>query len=347
MRDLTGVLEREAGRVHPRPDLDDVLRRAGRRRRRRAATSLAGLVLALALGAAAVVRSTPGDDRIATAVDLQPVPVDVARLGGLVLTGAGSDISFRAGTLERKDAAAADGAWAVVLRRDGGDLVDGTVVVTYPWSWIPGPDGEVIATESAGVLQTRLTRWLGPDGRQQFGPDGRLQFAALGVSADELTQLADAVTVDGDRPVFHPEGNPGGEGWRAVATGPLRAPLVAEARYGCDSLGEGEALGAMCYTGLTASPGFLAALLSQPYQAGPAIGGRPAVVSVVGGGSSTLAWELQPGVVAYVGYSGNVPGPDQIAALGRLAERTDLLDPDAWAATGPSSTEQENDWMRP
>lgn len=342
MRELTGVLKREGDRLHPRPDLGEVLRRSARRRRRRGRARLAGTaaLLAAVLGlASVVVRSLPGEDRIETSADGQPLPVDVARIGGLILTGAGPDLSFPAGTLERKDAAAADGPWALVLRRDGGDLGDGTVVVTYPQGPVPGPDGEVRSSESGGVTQTSLTRWL--------SAGTRLQFSAVGVAPEELLAVADAVAVEAGRPVFRP-GHPTGAGsWQAVAAGPSRSPLVAEARYGCDSLGEGDVLGAMCYVGLTSSPGFEAALLARPFQPGPELDGRPTAVSIVGGGSSTLAWELDPGVVAYVGYSGNIPGPDQVAALHRLATRAELIDPEAWVATQPSVSDQENDWVGP
>lgn len=337
MRELTGVLEREAARVVPRPNLDDVIRRAGRRRRRgRALGTVASILVVAALGVA-MVSLAGGGERVVTTADGQPAPVDVATVGGLILADAGPDVSFPAGTIERHDSSAGEGSQTLVLRRPGGDLSQGTVVVSYPWSFAPGPDGEPQSWKGEQVGQTGLTRSL--------GAVGRIQFVAIDVSSEELLRLADAVVVEDGRPIFRPELFVGPGSWRPVAAGPSRAPLVAEARYGCDSLGEADALGAMCYVAVTASPGFEAALLAQTYQPGPEVDGRPSAVSTVGGGSGTLAWELEPGVIAYVGYSGNVLGPDQVAALGRLAQRVERLDPEAWASTRPQVGEQKNDWI--
>ena len=68
---------------------------------------------------------------------------------------------------------------------------------------------------------------------------------------------------------------------------------MAEARYGCDSLGEADVLGALCYAGLTTSPGFESAL-GGGFTPGPDLDGRPTAVSSIGGGNATLAWEPHP-----------------------------------------------------
>ena len=87
------------------------------------------------------------------------------------------------------------------------------------------------------------------------------------------------------------------------------------------------------------------ALYARGYESGPLVRGRPSVASEVGGGSTTLAWEPQPGVIAFVAYSGPAgPGPEQVEALARLAERSLLLSPAEWAATGPHTGDQKNDW---
>lgn len=38
---------------------------------------------------------------------------------------------------------------------------------------------------------------------------------------------------------------------------------------------------------------------------------------------------------------------EQFAPLHRLATRAELIDPEAWAATQPSISDQENDWVGP
>ena len=49
-------------------------------------------------------------------------------------------------------------------------------------------------------------------------------------------------------------------------------------------------------------------------------------------------------MIAFVGYSGALLGPDQVAALHRLATRFELLTPEEWAATAPQVVEQTNSW---
>jgi hypothetical protein len=66
-------------------------------------------------------------------------------------------------------------------------------------------------------------------------------------------------------------------------------------------------------------------------------------VSAVGGGNATLSWEPRPGIVAFVGYSGNGLADEQIKALARLAARTAVLPPAEWAATQPQVVNQTND----
>ncbi len=334
MRELTDLLEREAGRLHPRPDLDDVLRRAGRRRRR-GRMAVAALVVAVAGLVGLVVQLPGGGQQVATTV-AAPVPVDLATVGGPSIAAAGPDLSYAAFTLERVDQEAAAGAWTVVVRRPGGTLGEGSAAVTYPVSAPPSADGRLVVSDFQGVHRARLVRDVGP---------GRVEVAAAGLSDRDVTTLADNVDIVDGRPVVADRLLTGDRAYELVAYGPDRPPVVAEARYGCDSLGESDVLGGLCYAGLSTSSGFVAALYGYAgFTPGPDLGGRPTAVSGVGGGNGTLAWEIRPGVIAYVGYSGAGMGPDQIAALHRLASRFELLSPDAWAATEPQVVEQSNGW---
>ena len=103
-------------------------------------------------------------------------------------------------------------------------------------------------------------------------------------------------------------------------------------------------LGGLCYTGITTSPGFENALYRVGYQPGPLVHGHPSVVSTVGGGNATLAWEPQPGLVAYVGYSGPALANEQIDALTRLAATSNVISPAEWTASHPQVVSQTNDW---
>ena len=129
-----------------------------------------------------------------------------------------------------------------------------------------------------------------------------------------------------------------------VAEGSQRPPTIREARYGCAALDEDFAVGALCYTGLTTSPGFEDAVYRGGFEAGPDIDGHASVISSIGGGNVTLAWEPQPGVIAYVGYSGDELGDDQVAALERLANRVTTMSEEDWSATSPQVVIQTNSW---
>jgi hypothetical protein len=173
-----------------------------------------------------------------------------------------------------------------------------------------------------------------------------------------LERIDEAATADGPEVVVaRPVGGGLGSGrvlaagdalppnWEVVGRGPARPPSVREARYGCEPLGEGEALGAgLCYAALTDLVPFEAALYRDGSTPGPVVAGRPTVVSHVGGGNATLAWELTPGRVAFVGYSGSAFGAAQEAALARLAARARAVSPPAWAASRPQVVAQRLEW---
>ncbi|MFN0028770.1 MAG: hypothetical protein ACKV2O_16540 [Acidimicrobiales bacterium] len=258
-------------------------------------------------------------------------PAPSTMLGGMVIPAAGPDQSYPFTTLDRWDPEADRGPHSIVVRRTNGFLGDASAVVTYP-----GQDGGSLVNGRISVRSGgRL--WLAAP-----GPAGRVVARAVGLSAEELTAIVAATTVVNGRPTIVP--GPEVAGFTVVAEGSTRPPVRHEARYGCDALGEREALGALCYTGVSTSPGFEDALYREGFQSGPLVGGFPSVVSGVGGGNATLAWELEPGVIAFVGNSGNEPGADQISALHRLAERAQLWSPDQWATSNPGVVAQPNEW---
>ena len=162
MRELTGALEREAGRVQPEPDLDDVFRRAGRRRRRgqlAAVVTLAVLVVAGAGVVAAIRRD--GGQTVSAALAGPPAVIDIAALGGPSIAGAGPDASYRASTLERVDRESGSSPWTLVVRQADGRLGDGSITVTYRPTVGPGFAGELHADDYGDVHRTSLVRDAG------------------------------------------------------------------------------------------------------------------------------------------------------------------------------------------
>lgn len=343
MRELTDALNQEAGRAQPRADLDDVLRRAARRRRRRLVMAgAAAVAVGLGLGVGLQMGGHRGDGGgyVAASVADQPAAVDLAAVGGPSIAGAGPDQSYPAGTIERVDDDREPGPWTVVLRQPGSGLGGSGVTITYPVTLPPGMTPDLGRSDDrGGIHRTALYRPLGPDRLALVTGSGSLPDG-------ELSRVADAVGVLDGRLVVADGLLHGAQPYELVAAGLTRPAVVAEARYGCDSLGESEVLGALCYAGLTTSPGFESALYQVGFAVSGDVNGAPAVVSTVGGGNATLSWEIQPGVIAYVGYSGAGLGPDQVEALHRLAARFVLLDPAAWAATEPQAIPQDTSWVQ-
>ena len=323
MNELTEVLTRQAAQSRPVPNLNDVRTRVDRRHRRARAGRIivisATLVGALAgLLAVTIIRSA---DDAKTAATNPPTEVAVGPIGGLSISGAGVSGSYPPTKLVRSDPAAASGAYAVVVRRVDGDLGADNAVITYPVA-----DG--LQSGSNALVMSR--------------PGGRILVRSVGLDADEVTAIANATQVVDGRPIVRLPGSMYDFAVGAIDT--ERPSAIHETRYGCDEVGEASALGALCYTGLTTSPGFEAALYSHGFQPGPLVQGHPSVVSAVGGGNATLAWEPQPGLIAYVGYSGNALAAEQIAALARLANRSTLISAAAWSAGQPQEVTQPNDW---
>jgi hypothetical protein len=250
-------------------------------------------------------------------------------IGGLALMGHPGDVF-----LTRSDpAAAAGGAWTVVVRQAGGSLGRNGAVVTYPAptndfteSGAPIPVGSVTGTAGRGFI-------LWPLGNGHARIRGDLPQADLVHIAESTTLLSGLL----------PEVRLT-EGFKVIARGPSRLPLIHEVRYRSADLGLVPALGdGLVYTGMTSGGGFEDALYAAGARPAGTVRGSPAVVSWVEGGNATLAWEPSAGVVAYVGWSGAEMSPKAITALRQLAAGSYLLTPRQWLATKPELVEQEND----
>lgn len=332
MNGLRQLLTDEANQVRPTPNLDDVYRRAEAGRRRAKVRNVAlGAVAILAVVTVTFSAFNVADrGRVTTnSPSIEPTP---ETLGGMILTDVSTAESSKAFTLDRKDSFADQGPFSLVIRAQDGSFISRTAVVTFP---IPASDPK--ATEKVPEPESQIANIT------VSRPEGLVGLRSIGLSAEETKTLAAAVRVVDGRPSIDSKVSPG---FSVVASGSWRAPTVREARYGCADLREIDTQG-LCYTGLTLAPGFEDALLQTGFQPGPLVGGHPSAVSIVGGGSGTLAWEPRPGVVAYIGFSAmaDPSSPATMAALARLADRAQFLTPAQWTATGPQTVSQTNQWV--
>ena len=233
--------------------------------------------------------------------------------------------------LTRSDPGAVNGAWTVVVRRTDGSLGQRGAVVTYPahTSDFTDTGAPVRVGTLTGIAGRGFILWPLGNGHARIRGD---------LPAADLLRIAELTTVAAGRPHVRPP-----EGFRVIAVGPSRLPLIHEIRYGSNELALGLALGdGLTYTGLTSGGGFEDALYAAGATPAGIVQGVPAVVSSVQGGNGTLAWETSPGVVAYVGWSGAEMSPNTVAALRTLAQGAHLLTPRQWLATKPDLNEQEN-----
>jgi len=304
------------------------------------------VVLALALGLAVAANSligssarSPSIPPSAQATSLRgPTRTDSAArprrvetaspaIGGLALRGHRGD-AF----LTRSDPAAVSGAWTVVVRRTSGCLGRHGAVVTYPVPTNASTDtgapirvGSVTGTAGRGFI-------LWPLGNGHARVRGDLPQAEL-LRIAELTRVFAGLL---------PEVRPTA-GFRVIARAPSRLPLIHEVRYRSADLGLVSALGdGLIYTGMTSGGGLEDALYAAGVTSAGTVHGSPAVVSSIGGGNGTLAWEPSASVVAYIGWSGAEMSTRAITAPRALAAGSYTLTPTQWLATRPELIEQEN-----
>ncbi len=186
MNDLRELLTREADRVQPRSDLEDVFRRADRQRRH---TGIRNVVLSAAavlvfVGGALTVSSSNGS-RIRTSPRSE---VTEASLGGMVISDAKGTAPYKAFTLDRRDPDAADGPYSLVVRAKDSSMIHRTAVVTYlpnvVVTVLPGPEN----IGASGVTELSIAR-----------EGGTLRVRAVGLTPAEISEISDA-TQGGRRP---------------------------------------------------------------------------------------------------------------------------------------------------
>src|SRR4051794_5953585 len=250
-----------------------------------------------------------------TAVPARELPVDDPTSVSALVFGSPA----AATALTRLDTTAGQGPWTVVVRRDDGSLGRHGAVVTFP----------VRAADASGNADV-VWALAGAQARVR-GDLGRAT----------LLEVARRTIVVHGRPVVRRPP----DGLRVIASQPYRPREVHELRYrDRRDLGEVGAVLGFVYTGVLRGGGFEDALYAgSPAPAGT-VHGQAAVVSPVLGGSATLAWSPEAGVVAYVGYSGPSVDEAAVAALRCLARRTRPLTEAQWRAAAPFVVAQTNDF---
>jgi hypothetical protein len=135
--------------------------------------------------------------------------------------------------------------------------------------------------------------------------------------------VAAATIIVSGRPEVEPP-----PGLSVTATGTSRPPHIYEARYSSTETGEANELsGGLTFTGVARCGGLEDQLYATHVQTAGTVHGKPAVITSAFGGNG--AAQLDEGAVA---------------ALRRLAARTRLLSPVQWQATGPTTSDQANDF---
>jgi hypothetical protein len=268
--------------------------------------------------------TVPSDGAIALpTVSQRPFPIDTA---AVVL---GEVPQFAA--LERTDGTAAQGPWSLVVRRRDGSLGRHGAVITYPVSrpvWgHPVRVGGAIGTAVAGGFVWPLA--------------GKYARIRSDLPPPEVVRLALATTVVRAAPAIHPV-----SGYRIALAAPYRSGSIHEIRYHASQLGSAAGgLDGLTYTGLlTAGGGFEDRLYARPGTDAGQVHGRPAVATVTIGGNGVVAWEVAPGTIAYLGYSGPEFAPQTVDVLRQLASHVRGLCGRQWRASSPQRTEQRNDF---
>ena len=238
----------------------------------------------------------------------------------------------------------------MIVRRSDGSLGQHGVVITYP---VPS------VTTGRAVRIRRTHHWVAVSGKfSSTDPavvtghtdaaggivwplNGKFARIRGDLGRSMLTTLAGRVSISDGRPTVSDLP----AGFRVIVSEPYRAPVVTESRY-TDSLrvDSGPIDGLIYSEVVLGGASFEEALYSEITVPGGAISGHPAVRSPVGGGSATLAWEVAPGIVAFVGYAGGLVPSAATPSLSELARGGHLLGRAEWATTRPSTTRGENDY---
>ncbi|MEO5744548.1 MAG: hypothetical protein ABIQ53_08170 [Terracoccus sp.] len=268
--------------------------------------------------------SAPAPSPTASGPEALPDAIETALppFGGVAL-----DYMTPGAALANRDLPAVFDAWTVVVRRDDGSLGQHGAVVTFP---VPAAPRESRVRVPVGAVEGVSTsgQIVWPLGGQHARVRGDLPTTVL-------AQIAAATQVVDGRPQVAPPPR-----FTVISRSPLRMPLVHELRYYEGALG-------MTYTGLTRGGGFEDALYAGTVTLMGDVRKAPAVASTVGGGNGTVAWEPSPGLVAYVGWSGDPLSKSTAATAFRLAKSSQVLSAREWLALKPQLSDQPNDIASP
>lgn len=218
--------------------------------------------------------------------------------------------------------------WSVIIRRSSGTFGKDEVVATFPADR-PTTGRKVDIAGQPGRVTFGTVTW------KLASPYATLRGD---LPTDELIDIARNITIRNGRPVL---ATPGALGLTVAATVPYTAQSTHEARYDATRLGvAGRALGGLVFTGVAQTAEVDDwALLAHPSFEGQ-VRGSPAVVTSLFGGNGALAWELRPGTIAYVGYSGAELSERTSQALLCLAQWSRPVTAPQWRAAvarAPSS----------
>lgn len=252
--------------------------------------------------------AAPGQPTAGSPASLPQDPV-----AALVLDGAAAGSG-----LDRRDRSAASGPWSVVVRRRDGSLGRHSAVVTFPTARAALGDPVAVGGAS-GRVTSREVNWPIHGGQARVRGD---------LGAEVLVKLAAATRIVNGRPTLVAPA-----GYTVVSRGPYRSPHLREVRYSGSGLPP--TLGGLVYTGVTSLAGFEDQLYGSSSHACGVVHGQAAILTAVGGGNGTLAWQVSTDQVSYVGYSGSGLTGTVLRDVYRLAVRSRAITERQWRASRP------------
>jgi hypothetical protein len=317
---LRSALSRQADVVRtPLPDLGDVSCRSRRRRRTTALSAAAvAAVVALVGGLTALAIRDP-DRQTAVASPVGDPP-------GILLSPTQPPATAEHGTIERVDRSAAASGWSLVVRAADGDFGVHSAVVTFPVANMAYGGHTVRIGDVEGVVTERTITWpLGSGVAEIIGdlPEAQLVVVAAGVREDGAGLAVDP-----------------GPGLHLEYSGPARGRITREARYGADEFGAAPVLGnGLVFADTVTGTAIERLVLASPplRQNLQVLGHRAAEYGEVGNGG--VAWQVDPGTYAFVGWSGYQVGDEQIAAIVAIADGARFVSEDEWQLTLPQTVE--------
>lgn len=234
-------------------------------------------------------------------------------------------------SFEHLDNAVTQGPWSLVVRRRDGAFGRHGAVITYP-----------VAPSAWGHL-VRMGQFRGTAVAAGFvWPIAGVYARIRGdLPQADLVRLALGTSVVAGRPaVRRPPA-----GYSVVLAAPYRSASIREVRYHATELGVATGrLGGLVSTGLlTDGAGFEDRMYALSATDVGRVHGQPAVAATMVGDRRTVAWEVAPGTVAYLAYSGT--DSDQVIdVLRQLAGQSRPVCGRQWQANAPQRSWQRNDF---